>query len=280
MVLVREGEPSRTAFGAAALRAAHQDADDPRIFTDPLAKQILGYLGDLPDRAWEQPALRLFIAVRHRFAEDSLAAAVARGTRQVVVLGAGLDTFAYRNPFPETRVFEVDHPATGRWKQERLAEAGIEVPPNVTYVPVDFEVDSLAERLADAGFDFGAPAFFLWMGVVPYLSTEAVRRTLAVIAAVPDAELVLDYVQPAHHVPEEDRADRASLVAHVADIGEPLGPGLETAELHAILDELGFAEIEDLGRRQIRSRYLGEPPGDSDGDAHILRARVGRVTRP
>lgn len=273
---MREGEPSRTAFGAAALRAAHQDADDPRIFTDPLAARILGDLDDLPDRAWEQPRLRLFIAVRHRFAEDSLAAAVARGTRQVVVLGAGLDTFAYRNPFPGTRVFEVDHPATGPWKRELLAEARIEVPDNVTYVAVDFERDSLAERLADAGFDAGAPAFFLWLGVVPYLSTEAVRGTLAVIASVPDAEVVLDYVKPVHHAPEEARADRESLVAHVAEVGEPLRPGLETEELHAILAELGFGEVEDLGRREIRSRYLGLPPGDVDGDAHVLRARVTR----
>lgn len=273
---MRAGEPSRTALGAAVLRAAHQGADDPPIFSDPLARRILGDVDDLPDRAWEQPRLRLFIAVRHRFAEDSLAAAVARGTRQVVVLGAGLDTFAYRNPFPETRVFEVDHPATGPWKQERLAEAGIEVPPNVTYVAVDFEVDSLAERLAAAGFDADAPAFFLWLGVVPYLSTDAVRGTLATIAAVPGAEVVLDYVKPAHHAPEEARADRESLVAHVADVGEPLLPGLETAQLHAILDELGFDEVEDLGRRQIRSRYLGLPPGDADGDAHVLRARVTR----
>ena len=271
---MREGEPSRTAFGAAALRAAHQDADDPRIFTDPLAQRILGDRDALPDRSWEQPRLRLFIAVRHRFAEDCLAAAVARGTRQVVVLGAGLDTFAYRNPFPETRVFEVDHPATGPWKQQRLAEAGIEVPPNVAYVAVDFEVDSLAERLAAAGFDAGAPAFFLWMGVVPYLSIEAVRGTLAVIAAVPDAEVVLDYVLPVHHAPEEARAGRESLVAHVAELGEPLLPGLESADLHAILRELGFGDIEDLGRREIRSRYLGLPPGDADGDAHVLRARV------
>jgi methyltransferase (TIGR00027 family) len=271
---VRAGEPSRTAFGAAALRAVHQEADEPRIFTDPLARRILGDVDQLPDRAWDQPRLRLFIAVRHRFAEDCLAAAVARGTRQVVVLGAGLDTFAYRNPFPGTRVFEVDHPATGLWKRERLAEAGIDAPANLTFVAVDFEHDSLAERLAAAGFDATQAAFFLWLGVVPYLSTEAVRATLAGIAAVPDGEVALDYVKPARHAPAEARADRASLVAHVAELGEPLLPGLETAELHAMLADLGFDEVEDLGRREIRARYLGLPPGEGDGDAHVLHARV------
>jgi methyltransferase (TIGR00027 family) len=272
---VREGEPSRTAIGAAALRAAHQD-DDPRIFTDPLARRILGDPDELPDLAWSQPRLRLFVAVRHRFAEDSLAAAVARGTRQVVVLGAGLDTFAYRNPFPDTRVFEVDYPATSAWKRERLAATGIEVPDNVTFVAVDFERDSLAGRLADAGFDAASPAFFVWLGVVPYLSDRAVRATLAVIAAVPDGEVVLDYVKPVDHAPAEARADRESLVAHVADVGEPLRPGLETEDVHAMLRELGFTEIEDIGRREIRSRYLGQPPGDADGDAHVVRARVTR----
>ncbi|GAA1132130.1 class I SAM-dependent methyltransferase [Nocardioides aquiterrae] len=276
---MRKGEPSRTAFGAAALRAAHQEAAEPRIFTDPLARRILGE-AELPHQTWSQPRLRLFIAVRHRFAEDSLAAAVARGTRQVVVLGAGLDTFAYRNPFDGTHVFEVDHPDTGAWKRERLAEAGIEVPDNVTYVAVDFERDSLAERLADAGFDAAQPAFFLWLGVVPYLTDEAVRGTLAVIASVPDGEVVLDYLKSVEHAPAEAHADRATLEAHVAEVGEPLQPGRDTATVHAMLRAAGFDEIEDIGRREIRERYLGLRPGEADGDAHVVRARVTGVSRP
>lgn len=271
---MREGEPSRTAFGAAALRAAHQSDPNP-IFVDPLAAQILGDEA-LPDRAWDQSRLRLFIAVRHRFAEDALAAAVARGTRQVVVLGAGLDTFAYRNPFPDSRVFEVDHPATGAWKREQLAETGIAVPLNVTYVAVDFERDSLLDRLVEAGFDAGQPAFFVWLGVVPYLSNDAIRSTLQVVASVPDGEVAFDYIRPVDRAPELARADRQSLEENVAGVGEPLQVGLEPAELHAILTELGFDDVEDLGRREIRSRYLGVPPGDAEGDAHVLRARVSR----
>ena len=271
---MREGEPSRTAFGAAALRAVHQEDPQP-IFTDPLARRILGADAP-PERAWDQPRLRLFIAVRHRFAEDALAAAVARGTRQVVVLGAGLDTFAYRNPYPDTRVFEVDHPATGAWKRERVSETGIEVPPNVTYVAVDFERDALAGRLEAAGFDATQPAFFMWLGVVPYLSVEAIRATLAVVASVPDGEVVFDYVRPVDRAPAEARAARQDLVEHVAGVGEPLQAGLEPDELRAILDVLGFDDVEDVGRREIRSRYLGRPPGDGEGDAHVLRARVTR----
>ncbi|GAW52298.1 MULTISPECIES: class I SAM-dependent methyltransferase [unclassified Nocardioides] len=274
---MREGEPSRTAFGAAAYRAIHQDADDGRVFRDPLAWQILGGDKDavLAEAAGQdRPRLRLFIAVRHRFAEDSLAAAVARGTQQVVVLGAGLDTFAYRNPFPETTVFEVDHPATGAWKQEQLASAGIVAPSNVTYVGVDFETDDLMTRLVGAGFDPSAPAFFVWLGVVPYLSRDAVTATLGAIASVPGGEVVFDYTNPVDQLRAVAQDDRADLIARVAEVGEPLSAGLDTADLLALLTSLGFSDIDDLDRPDIRSRYLGLPPGDAGGGAHIVRARV------
>src|SRR5689334_22848638 len=136
------GQPSRTAYGAARHRAAHQILEGGRIFTDPLAVRILGaseeeLRADAPRRA-----MRVFVAARSRFAEDALAAAVGRGVEQVVVLGAGLDTFAYRNPHQAVRVVEVDHPDTQAWKRRRLAEAGIEVPGSVAYVGVDFERQS------------------------------------------------------------------------------------------------------------------------------------------
>lgn len=278
MLPVREGEPSRTAFGAARHRAVHQDTERGAVFRDPLAWQILGVdreqvLADA-EAAGRVP-LRAFIAVRHRFAEDSLAAAVGRGTRQVVVLGAGLDTFAYRNPFPETTVFEVDYPATGAWKQERLADAGIAVPANVTYVGVDFETDDLMARLVDAGLDPAAPAFFLWLGVVPYLTPDAVTATLRVISAVAGGEVVFDYANPTDQLDDTARGDRADLVARVAAVGEPLSAGIDTTELHALLASLGFGEIEDLDRPDIRSRYFGLPPGAAPGGgAHVVRARV------
>jgi methyltransferase (TIGR00027 family) len=274
---VREGEPSWTALGAAAYRAIHQDADDGAIFRDPLAWQILGGDKDAvlaEATGQDRPRLRLFIAVRHRFAEDSLAAAVSRGTRQVVVLGAGLDTFAYRNPFPETTVFEVDHPATGAWKQDQLAAAGIAVPPSVTYVGVDFETDDLMTRLVDAGFDASAPAFFVWLGVVPYLSLDAVTATLRAIASVPGGEVVFDYTNPVYQLRAVAQDDRADLIARVAEVGEPLSAGLDTPDLLTLLTSLGFTDIDDLDRPDIRSRYLGLPPGDAGGGAHIVRARV------
>lgn len=270
--MVRAGEPSQTAYGAARLRALHQSLDGGRIFSDPLAERILGPETS-PDEAdlSARERLRLFIAVRHRFAEDALAAAVERGTRQVVVLGAGFDTFAYRNPYPGTRVFEVDLAASGAWKRDRLTQAGIEIPSSVAFVGIDFETDDLLERLAAAGFDAGSPAFFLWLGVVPYLTRDAVVATLRAVATVPGGEVAFDYTNPLGTGGAAPR-HQLELRTRVAGVGEPFTEGLATDDLHATLHDLGFTEVDDLGRREIRVRYLGRPPGGSDGDTHLLRA--------
>jgi methyltransferase (TIGR00027 family) len=275
---VHEGEPSRTAFGAAMLRALHQDLDSPRIFTDPLAWRILGDRDVLLDGAdqWALSRLRLFIAVRHRFAEDALAAAYDRGTRQAVVLGAGFDTLAYRNPLPGLRMWEVDFPATSGWKRARLADAGIEVPDSVTYVGVDFEQQSFLERLVAAGLDAAAPAFFLWLGVVPYLTREATEATLRAVASISGGEVVFDLPVPPEQVPTKARADRADLEERVAELGEPFRGGWDIAEMMTLLGSLGFDDVEDLGRSEIRTRYLGLPPDDRPGGAHVVRARAGR----
>ena len=135
------GRPSRTAHGAAMLRAAHQILDDPRVLEDPLALRMIGAQSEGALRSdparFQTPELRhlrAFIAMRSRYAEDELVEGVRRGVRQYVVLGAGLDTFAYRNPFGDLlRVFEVDHPATQAWKRDQLREAGIPLPDSLTF---------------------------------------------------------------------------------------------------------------------------------------------------
>lgn len=274
---MRPGEPSRTAFGAAAHRAAHQDLEDGRVFRDPLAWSILGADRDVVlERAREvdRPWLRLFIAVRHRFAEDGLAAAVERGIRQVVVLGAGLDTFAYRNPHPGVRVFEVDFPATGEWKAERLLDAGIAVPPDTVFVGCDFERDDFLDRLVAAGFDARSPAYFLWLGVVPYLSFETVNATLGRIGALPAAEVVFDYPAPMPRLSRDARAMRAAFEQRVAALGEPLSGPIEPDRVAQVLRDAGFGEIEDLGREEIAARFLGLPRDTPGGGGHVVRARV------
>src|SRR5277367_6493660 len=167
--------PSKTALRVALRRAAHQLFDaPPLVLDDPIAVPILGetYAEELrrtptrPDRPFSV-GLRAFLVARSRYAEDTLARAVAQGITQYVLLGAGLDTFAHRNPYPQLRVFEVDHPATQQWKRELLETSGLPTPQNLTYAPVDFETQSLLQQLQAAGFDPTRPAFFAWLGVVP-----------------------------------------------------------------------------------------------------------------
>lgn len=273
---MQPGEPSRTALGAATHRAVHQVLEHGRIFTDPLAGRILGPEAASAARRAEgdvsQRQLRLFIAVRTRFAEDALRTAFARGARQLVVLGAGLDTYAYRNPLgEELDIFEVDHPDTQDWKRRLLAEAAIPVPDNLTYVPVDFERETLEDGLTLEGFDPGKRTFFTWLGVVPYLTEEAVFSTLAFIAALPGgAQVVFDYGNPPGKVPA---AAMESLERRVAAVGEHLRSRFETDELHARLRALGFSAIEDLGPTGIRNRFFaGRGGAPLERGGHILLA--------
>ena len=251
-----------------------------RIFADPLAARILGRsLGEIAEDAAANPdrrGMRLFIAARTRFAEDAAATAVAAGARQLVVLGAGLDTFAYRHPHQAAglRVFEVDHPATQAWKRERLAQAGIEPPASLTYSPVDFEREALGEGLRAAGFDPGRSSVFLWLGVVPYLTAEAAMATLGYIAALAGgAVVVFDYADPAELLSPDQKAARTHRAARVAAWGEPWLSYFTAEALAGDLRALGFTSIEDLDPARISARYFGAPaPAGPSYGGHIIRA--------
>ena len=273
------GKPSRTAWAAAAHRAAHQVLEQGRIFADPLALRILGEDAEAVARkAAERPSgrrMRIFIAVRTRFAEDALAAAVERGVRQVVVLGAGLDTYAYRSTLRDRiRIIEVDHPATQAWKRQRLEDAAIPIPSSLTFAPVDFERQTLAEGLAAAGFDSSQQTFFTWLGVVPYLTEETVWSTLGFIASLPNgSHVVFDYSNPPASLPAEMRVRHERRAKRVAELGEAWLNYFESAELRAKLMALGFCEIEDLGPPQIAARYFPNRVTTlPDKGGHILRA--------
>ena len=273
------GQPSRTTLASATHRAAHQVLEQGRIFNDPLALRIVGQDAETVAReAQEHPArtrMRLFIAVRTRFAEDALAAAVGRGVRQLVVLGAGLDTYAYRGPFRDRlRIFEVDHPATQVWKRQQLDAASISPPESLTFAPIDFERQTLAGGLAAVGFDSLQRTFFIWLGVVPYLTREAVWSTLGFIASLPNAsQVVFDYSDPPDALSAESRRSHDIRAELVESMGEPWVCHFEPQELRTRLTELGFSEIEDLGPPQISKRYfparLTRPP---ETGGHILRA--------
>ncbi len=172
------------------------------------------------------------------------------------------------------RIFEVDHPATQAWKRECLAAAQIPLPPCLTFAPIDFERRTLSEGLTAAGFDHAQPAFFIWLGVVPYLTGEATDSTLGFISRLDaSAHVVFDYSDPPETLPPELRAWHDRRAAQVAELGEAWINYFEPRQLHAKLTALGFAEIEDLGPREIVSRYFpGRAAGIPGRGGHILRA--------
>lgn len=254
------GRASRTALRVAIRRAAHQLADPPPVLNDPIAVPLIGpgYARDL-DRAMEKVArdFRAFMAARSRYAEDRLAEAVVNGVEQYVVLGAGLDTFAYRNPYPSLRMFEVDFPATQEWKRELLSEADIGVPELLTFVPLDFEHKTLAAGLSEAGFDKHKPAFFGWLGVVPYLSVEAFRATLNDVAGLPAGTgICFDYVFPPETLSPKRRLVFDGLAQRVASAGEPFRLFFMPEQLEAELHGQGFRRIEQADGERLNDLYF------------------------
>jgi methyltransferase (TIGR00027 family) len=257
---MQKGKASKTALRVAIRRAAHQVMEQPRILDDPIVARLIGpgVAGDMK-RAKHKVArdFRAFMAARSRYVEDRLAEAVANGVAQYVVLGAGLDTFAYRNPFPRLRVFEVDFPATQEWKRELLLEAGIGLPENLTFVPLDFEHKALAEGLRVAGFDRGKAAFFSWLGVTPYLTLDAFRSTLSAVATMPAGTAIgFDYtLSPETLSPARQKVFRG-LQERLAAAGEPIRLFFSHEELEGELSRAGFHRSAQVGSKQLNELYF------------------------
>src|SRR5437879_3540669 len=276
---MQEGTFSRTAQRVAIRRAAHQLLDQPRVLDDPLALRIIG--SEAEDALRTNPkehhafsrAFRAFMAARSRYAEDQLARAVAHGVRQYIVLGAGLDTFAYRNPHAGLRVFEVDHPDTQAWKREQLRAADIAIPSSLTFVPIDFERQTLADGLGQFGFDAGAAAFFSWLGVTPYLTREACMMTLAFIAKMTaGSSVVFDFAVDRALLNPGQRMALDALSKRVARYGEPLRLFFDPGKLQDQLKGMGFRRTELLQGKELNARYFK----DRD-DGLLVRGAIGHL---
>jgi methyltransferase (TIGR00027 family) len=281
------GEPSRTALGAASHRAAHQMLETPLVFEDPLALKILGaervkWIGRNIEsyRTAGGRAMRAFLVARSRIAEDGLAQALHEGTRQYVVLGAGLDTFACRHPYGKRlTVFEVDHPATQAWKRAQLREQAIAVPRSTAFVPVDFEKESLGDRLRHAGLRRGEPVFISWLGVTMYLTRDAVMQTLRFVAAScpRGSRIVFDFSLPDEALGEAERKARTARAAGVAAVGEPWISYFDPGLLRDALISMGYTEAHSIGATEANERYFANR---TDGfrfrgsSARIMTARV------
>ncbi len=278
---MKPNESSRTALIPARQRAAHQLLDHGSILFDPFAIKILREdEKDVLQFANFHPMAsigRLLTAARSRIAEDALSEAVARGVRQIVILGAGLDAFALRSPYDalEIRIYEVDHPATQAWKRQCMAEAQLALPPWLIFVPVDFERDDLGEMLAGAGFQRNSPAFFTWLGVVPYLTREATGSTLDYMASIQSSEVVFDYMEPPQSFSEEMRELVTEQTEELEKMGERWVSSFEPAGIRSFLRAHGFREIEDVDFQEITSRFGRAVQGLSPGQAglHVVHAK-------
>jgi methyltransferase (TIGR00027 family) len=276
---MQEGKFSRTAQRVAIRRAVHQLLDRPRVLDDPLALRIIG--SDAAEELRSNPkehhafsrAFRAFMAARSRYAEDELARAVAHGVRQYVVLGAGLDTFAYRNSHPGLRVFEVDHPATQAWKREQLQAAGIAIPAALTFVPIDFERQTLAQGLGQSGFDLSAAGFFSWLGVTPYLTREACMITLSFVANMPAGSgVVFDFAVDPALLNAGQREALEALSKRVARYGEPFRLFFDPGRLQDELKEMGFHRTEFLQGKELNARYFKDRE-----DGLLVRGGLGHL---
>ena len=263
--IIHRGEPSRSALRVATLRAVHALLDDPVVLDDPVALPLLGR--ETAEALKADPfvhndsmsrALRASLVARSRVAEDELARRVEGGLRQYVVLGAGLDTFAARNVHRAKglRVFEVDHPSTQRWKRQALQAAGLDVGDTV-FVPVDFERDGLLHALGDAGVELDQPVFFGWLGVTLYLTPDAVLKTLAAVAKLPRGSgIVFDYRIPPEQLNPLERVAVDFVSQQIAAMGEPWLSAFDPAALKRQLQELGFADVDDLDGDRLNQRYF------------------------
>lgn len=300
---MEEGRPSVTAMMAAMIRAAHLLLDgEPEILRDDLAlglsgvenetalrAALEGLQAEIAQRTTPEFAhslfryVRAFLTFRSRYVEDELSKAIERGVAQYVILGAGLDSFAYRRRdlARAVRVFEVDHPTSQQWKRARLHTLGVELPPNLTFLPLDFETQTLREGLRAGGYRLEEPGVFSWLGVVQYLTEDAIFSTLRDVASLaPGTEIIFEYEILDSLLDEESQRMVTVLKANAAARSEPWLSFFDPASLMTRLRELGFTEVWDLGPEEANKRYFG---GRTDGlcisnIGHLMKARVGEMS--
>jgi len=279
-----ERNSSSTAMRVAELRAAHQLVDgDPKILVDPvvlrlLDDEVLEKIRSRPDLLcvpWVA-GMRSHVLLRSRYTEDRLDEA---GAEQFVILGAGYDTFAYRQPewARNLRIFEVDHPASQRAKRELLAAKGIAVPSNLEYVSIDFEHVSLKDGLAASSLDFGRPAFFSCLGVLVYLTEEAAYDVFRVVAAFPKgSEIVFTFSQPDSALDAGEAARRQLLASAAGSLGEPWRTHFDRESLVTRLRTMGFSAVSVLDPAEAQAKYF---QGRTDGLKAPRRENVARARK-
>jgi methyltransferase (TIGR00027 family) len=266
---MRAGKASRTAELSAAYRALDTSLNAEPILGDPFAGRMVRLSWRIPVQSSVvralyfrfvmdlRPAMITFTG-RSRIAEDVLAAKAEQGPVQWVLLGAGLDTFAWRHPeHAAVPQFELDHPDTQTHKRAEIERLGLRAPEAHRFVPIDFEQTSIPDALAGAGFDRDIPAVFAWLGVTYYLTRDAITRTLADVASIaaPGSALIFDYRLPDSYISERDRPIQKRGDAAVAKWGEPHMSKLEPAEWPPLAAATGWRVESDIGDDVLSERF-------------------------
>ena len=300
---------SITALMSSFGRAFHAENEDHPVFADGFAKEMMtaeeyaavqGYIlsgaqffePEIDPAKQEPKALVRKIVNTHiapsplcraAYTEQALKTSVLTGTKQYVILGAGLDTFAFRDTafISKHKVFEVDHPMTQADKKERIARNGWTVPENLTFVPVDFTKDSLTERLIAGGFDKKVKSFFSWLGVTYYLSAEAIDKTLSELSSLcsDGSTLVFDYPDENFFDAPEKRIQNTIMMAKAG--GEPMQAAFSYGELEKLLEKHGFLIYELLTPDDIQKDIIDKAGAELKAFEHVnyclaVRKDVGR----
>ncbi|HET7338566.1 MAG TPA: class I SAM-dependent methyltransferase [Candidatus Dormibacteraeota bacterium] len=260
--------PSKSAILTAASRALHREESQPWVLDDPLAAGLAGEEGEAIiaelRRKISNDELMAFVhwvCIRARLTEDVVERELEQGAGQYVILGAGLDSFAYRRPdlTDRLRVFEVDHPASQEWKRRRLEAIGVKRQDNLVYCPVDFESESLVGALTRAGFDSDTRTTFSWIGVTMYLSVDAIRATLdAIGASARGSAIAMTYNQPFDTLDAFSRGVTSSLARVIGDMGERFVSFFTPSEAAALLRDAGYVDVEDFGGEEVFRKYFGD----------------------
>ena len=288
---------SITALMSAFGRAFHTENEKHPVFADNLAKELMtaeeyaavqGYIlggaqffePEIDTAKQEAKELVRKLVNTHiapsplcraSYTEQALKTAALTGMKQYVILGAGLDTFAFRESefISKHRVFEVDHPMTQADKRERVTRAGWTVHDNLIFVPVDFAKDSLTERLIAAGFDSSVKSFFSWLGVTYYLSAEAIDKTLSALSSLcaDGSTLVFDYPDENFFDAPEKRVQNTIMMAKAG--GEPMQSAFSCGELEKLLQKHGFLIYELLTPDDIQRDVIDKVGADLKAFEHV-----------
>jgi methyltransferase (TIGR00027 family) len=265
-----EAAPSRTAMLAAVARGLLRlEAARPWVLDDAFALVLVGpawqELRKGPVSLFPAEVIREVLAgvcTRSRYAEDRLAAGAFA---QYVILGAGLDSFAWRRPdlLRSIRVFEVDHPASQAWKLERVRDLALPLSDSQVFVPADFEAEPLQDALRTTGFDWGQPTLFSWTGVAPYLTAQAIASTLRAIAgAAAGSEVVFSYRAEEDVLDDAGREFIRIYAPLAAALGEPLQPGWPVMEIEQLISRSGLKVIDHPVRADLQERYFADRTDD------------------